>query len=57
MSSGCARASVRAIESGACELSELEFSAGSNGVLTGDLHIARIENPQGHDLQFHLCPD
>jgi two-component system cell cycle sensor histidine kinase/response regulator CckA len=45
---------VRAIESGACELSELEFSAGSNGVLTGDLHIARIDNPQGHDHSF-IC--
>jgi two-component system cell cycle sensor histidine kinase/response regulator CckA len=43
-----------AIESGACELSELEFLAGSNGLLTGDLHIARIENAHGHGFSF-IC--
>jgi two-component system cell cycle sensor histidine kinase/response regulator CckA len=43
---------LRATESGTCELNELEFSAGSNGLLTGDMHIARIDNnlADGHSF-------
>ncbi|MEI6760856.1 MAG: ATP-binding protein [Betaproteobacteria bacterium] len=37
---------------GTCELSEVVFSSGSSGVFTGDLHIARIENP--HDELAHF---
>ncbi len=45
---------VRATESGTCELNELEFSAGSNGILTGDMHIARIDNTPGDEHSF-IC--
>lgn len=45
---------VSANENGACELSELEFAAGSNGFFTGDLHIARIDNAQD-DLVNFIC--
>jgi len=37
---------------GTCELSEVVFSSGSSGVFTGDLHMARIENP--HDELAHF---
>ena len=37
---------------GTCELSEVVFSCGSSGVFTGDLHMARIENP--HDELAHF---
>jgi len=36
------------------EVSEVVFLAGSQGTFTGDLHIARIENPQG-DLAHFIC--
>ncbi len=36
------------------EVSEVAFLAGSQGTFTGDLHIARIENPQG-DLAHFIC--
>ncbi len=36
------------------EISEVVFVAGSQGTFTGDLHIARIENPQG-DLAHFIC--
>ncbi len=39
---------------GTCELNELQFSSGSNGVLTGDLHIAHIDNVQD-DLCHFIC--
>ena len=43
-----------AAEQSTCELNELEFDAGSNGVLSGDLHIARIDNAQDEGLSF-IC--
>ncbi len=36
------------------EVSEVVFLAGSQGTFTGDLHMARIENPQG-DLAHFIC--
>jgi len=39
---------------GRCELNEIEFVGGSNGVFTGDLHIARIDNPQDTTISF-IC--
>lgn len=39
---------------GTSELSEIEFLAGSGGTFTGDLHIARIENPQD-ELAHFIC--
>ncbi len=39
---------------GTSELSEVEFLAGSGGNFTGDLHIARIENPQD-ELAHFIC--
>ena len=39
---------------GTSELSEVEFLAGSHGSFTGDLHIARIENPQD-ELAHFIC--
>lgn len=41
-------------EQGSYELDELEFSGGSNGFFTGDLHIARIDDPQ-YDLPSFIC--
>ncbi len=41
-------------EHGAYELDELEFSGGSNGPFTGDLHIARIDDPLS-DLPRFIC--
>lgn len=41
-------------EQGAYELDELEFSGGSNGPFTGDLHIARIDDPLS-DLPRFIC--
>ena len=43
-----------ASEQGAYELDELEFFGGSNGVFTGDLHIARIDDPES-DLPRFIC--
>jgi two-component system cell cycle sensor histidine kinase/response regulator CckA len=41
-------------EQGAYELDELEFSGGSNGPFTGDLHIAQIDDPLS-DLPRFIC--
>ncbi len=41
-------------EQGSYELDELEFSGGSNGPFTGDLHIARIDDPLS-DLPRFIC--
>jgi PAS domain S-box-containing protein len=40
--------------SGASEVSEVVFQSGAEGSFTGDLHIARIENPQD-DLAHFIC--
>ncbi len=45
---------VTASDQGTCELNELEFSGGSNGVFIGDLHIARIDNTQDDEVHF-IC--
>lgn len=39
---------------GTSEVNEVVFLAGSQGSFTGDLHIARIENPQD-DLAHFIC--
>lgn len=39
---------------GTSEVSEIAFLAGSGGTFTGDLHIARIENPQD-ELAHFIC--
>jgi two-component system cell cycle sensor histidine kinase/response regulator CckA len=39
---------------GTSEVSEVIFLAGSKGTFTGDLHIARIENPQ-NELAHFIC--
>jgi two-component system cell cycle sensor histidine kinase/response regulator CckA len=39
---------------GTSEVSEVVFQAGSQGSFTGDLHIARIENPQD-ELAHFIC--
>jgi signal transduction histidine kinase/CheY-like chemotaxis protein len=39
---------------GTSQISEVVFLAGSQGTFTGDLHIARIENPLG-DLAHFIC--
>jgi signal transduction histidine kinase/ActR/RegA family two-component response regulator len=39
---------------GTSEISEVVFLAGSQGTFTGDLHIARIENPLG-ELAHFIC--
>lgn len=39
---------------GTSEISEVVFLAGSQGTFTGDLHIARIENPQD-ELAHFIC--
>ncbi|MBK9444017.1 MAG: response regulator [Comamonadaceae bacterium] len=39
---------------GTCELSELEFLGGSNGVFVGDLHIARIDSAPDSPLSY-IC--
>lgn len=40
--------------SGSSEVSEVVFRSGAQGTFTGDLHIARIENPQD-DLAHFIC--
>lgn len=42
----------KARHNGTCETTEVVFLSGSGGALTGDLHIARIENP--HDELAHF---
>ena len=39
---------------GACELNELIFAGGSNGIITGDLHISRIDSNQDERTVF-IC--
>jgi two-component system, cell cycle sensor histidine kinase and response regulator CckA len=45
---------LSAKSSGASEVSEVGFKSGAQGTFTGDLHIARIENPQD-DLAHFIC--
>ena len=45
---------LSAKSSGTSEVSEVVFLAGSQGTFTGDLHMARIENPLG-DLAHFIC--
>jgi len=45
---------LNAKTSGTSEVSEVAFLAGSEGTFTGDLHIARIENPQD-ELAHFIC--
>ena len=45
---------LSAKSSGASEVSEVVFQSGAQGTFTGDLHIARIENPQD-DLAHFIC--
>ncbi|MCX7241782.1 MAG: ATP-binding protein [Burkholderiales bacterium] len=45
---------VAARTEGTKEVSEVVFLAGSQGTFTGDLHIARIENPQD-ELAHFIC--
>jgi signal transduction histidine kinase len=49
-----AMAFTQAKSDGTCEVSEVVFLAGSQGTFTGDLHIARIENPQD-ELAHFIC--
>ena len=49
-----ARSFVQAKSEGTCEITEIIFSAGSTGALIGDLHIARVENPQD-ELAHFIC--
>ena len=49
-----ANAFVTAAEQATCETSEVVFCCGSGGVITGDLHIARIENAQD-ELAHFIC--
>jgi two-component system cell cycle sensor histidine kinase/response regulator CckA len=39
---------------GSSEVNEVVFNSGTSGTFTGDLHIARIENPQD-DLAHFIC--
>jgi PAS domain S-box-containing protein len=45
---------TRAQNTGTSETTEIVFYCGSNGVFTGDLHIARIENTQD-ELAHFIC--
>jgi PAS domain S-box-containing protein len=45
---------LSAKSAGTSEVSEVVFLAGSEGTFTGDLHIARIENPQD-ELAHFIC--
>jgi len=45
---------LSAKNSGSSEVSEVVFQSGAQGSFTGDLHIARIENPQD-DLAHFIC--
>ena len=45
---------INAKTSGSSEVSEVVFRSGAQGTFTGDLHIARIENPQD-DLAHFIC--
>lgn len=39
---------------GVCEINEMQFTGGTNGTLTGDLHIARIDNAPA-DVVTYIC--
>jgi PAS domain S-box-containing protein len=45
---------VHAKSAGTSELTEIIFLAGTEGSFTGDLHIARVENPQD-ELAHFIC--
>lgn len=45
---------LSAKRTGASEVSEVVFQSGAQGSFTGDLHIARIENPQD-ELAHFIC--
>ncbi|APW43795.1 PAS domain-containing hybrid sensor histidine kinase/response regulator [Rhodoferax saidenbachensis] len=45
---------LSAKSAGTSEVSEVVFMAGAQGTFTGDLHIARIENPQD-ELAHFIC--
>ena len=49
-----ASAFIGAKQAGTSEVSEVVFLSGSSGTFTGDLHIARIENPQD-ELAHFIC--
>jgi PAS domain S-box-containing protein len=49
-----AQAFLDAKQHGTSEITEVVFSGGSAGSLTGDLHVARIENPQD-ELAHFIC--
>jgi two-component system, cell cycle sensor histidine kinase and response regulator CckA len=49
-----ASAFVNAKQAGTSEVSEVVFLSGSSGTFTGDLHMARIENPQD-ELAHFIC--
>ena len=49
-----ATAFTSAKQAGTSEVSEVVFLSGSSGTFTGDLHIARIENPQD-ELAHFIC--
>ncbi len=48
------QAFLHAKEGGSSEVSEVMFQVGTAGRLTGDLHIARIDNPQD-ELAHFIC--
>jgi PAS domain S-box-containing protein len=45
---------VTARECGVCELTEIQFKAGVTGSLTGDLHMARLDNTPGETATY-IC--
>lgn len=45
---------LNAKNEGASQVHEVRFLCGSNGVFTGDLHIARLESPPG-ELEHFIC--
>ncbi len=49
-----ASAFINAKQAGTSEVSEVVFLSGSRGTFTGDLHMARIENPQD-ELAHFIC--
>ena len=49
-----ASAFIHAKQEGTSEVSEVVFLSGSSGTFTGDLHMARIENPQD-ELAHFIC--
>ncbi|TXH88507.1 MAG: response regulator [Rhodoferax sp.] len=45
---------LNAKNQGASQVHEVRFLAGSKGIFTGDLHIARLESPPG-ELEHFIC--